>query len=335
MIKTDAKIRTLRKKKKKMAKVQRRRRYKRFPLSRLKLELALAANSDQYMKTLYIIGNGFDLWHGLPTSCGEFYEFAKNTLDELENYYSFELHEHEPWHDFENALGAFSWENFFDFHNEVDIYAEDFRPKEIYGLEDELAEQTDIHVSTVKEAFVGWVNQIDVKLTQPQMKFIKDSQFITFNYTSTLQSVYKIEDDQVFHIHGRAEINDDLIFGHGENVVEPLELDDDGEITSSMFSDAEEVARYPLTALKKPVKGILKQNKSYFEQLSDVFEILIIGHSLNTIDQPYFRCVAHNAVNARWKVFCYTEEERDGHVLSLTNCGISQDKIEVCTYADL
>ena len=61
------------------------------------------------MTNLYIIGNGFDLWHGLPTSYREFYEFAQDTLDELGNYYLFDLSVHEPWHDFENALAAFEW----------------------------------------------------------------------------------------------------------------------------------------------------------------------------------------------------------------------------------
>jgi hypothetical protein len=43
------------------------------------------------MTTLYIIGNGFDLWHGLPTGYGDFYEHAKEALDEMEAYYVREI----------------------------------------------------------------------------------------------------------------------------------------------------------------------------------------------------------------------------------------------------
>ena len=284
---------------------------------------------------LYIIGNGFDLWHGLPTSYREFYEYAKAALDEIENYYEFDLHDHEPWHDFENSLGKFMWQEFFDFHNEVDVTSEDFRPKDIYGLEDELTEQTDIHVSTIKEKFYQWIGQINIGKAQNQMIFQQDSQFITFNYTSTLQMVYGVEDSRVFHIHGQADAHDDLIFGHGENVAETAEVDENGDSTGSMFSDAERNSRYPLVALKKPVNEVLHANSSYFNGLKTIAEIRIIGHSLNEIDHPYFRCIADVAKDSKWKVFCYTDKEKKDHVESLIKCGVKKERIEVFTYSDL
>lgn len=33
------------------------------------------------MAKLYMIGNGFDLWHGLPTGYDRFYAFAKEMID--------------------------------------------------------------------------------------------------------------------------------------------------------------------------------------------------------------------------------------------------------------
>ncbi|GEK12595.1 bacteriophage abortive infection AbiH family protein [Aliivibrio fischeri] len=287
------------------------------------------------MRKLYVIGNGFDLWHDLPTSYREFYEFAQSTLDELGNYYQFELQNHEPWHDFENALGAFDSDGFFDFHNEVDITSDHFRPRDIYGLEDEITEQTDIHVSTVKETFTGWVNQIDISHVERKMTFPEDAKFITFNYTSTLQFIYGIDNDRVFHIHGRAETHDELIFGHGEAIVEPPELDEDGESTRDMFSDAQSGARYPLYALKKPVDDVIEQHESYFTQLSDIEEVIIIGHSLNTIDQPYFCRIAQRAVGANWKVCCYSEDQEESYTQSLVDCGIDRDRIEIIKYSDL
>ncbi|HHC6646035.1 TPA: bacteriophage abortive infection AbiH family protein [Vibrio parahaemolyticus] len=287
------------------------------------------------MTNLYIIGNGFDLWHGLPTSYREFYEFAQETLDELGNYYLFDLSVHEPWHDFENALGAFDADGFFDFHNEVDITSDDFRPSFIYGLEDEITEQTDIHVSSVRETFTGWVNQLDVSAAEQKMTFPEDSQFITFNYTSTLQAVYGIEDNHVFHIHGRAETHDELIFGHGETIVEPAEFDEDGESTRDMFSDAQSGARYPLYALKKPLADVIEQHEWYFEQLSNIEEVVIIGHSLNTIEQPYFARIAQSVPEATWKVCCYSEDQEEIFTQSLIECGVNRDKIETIAYSDL
>ena len=147
------------------------------------------------MKTLYIIGNGFDLWHELPTGYNDFYDFAKDFLDEIEEYYSFDLRYHQPWHDFENALGNFDAENFLSIHNEVDVNSEDFRPRDIYGLEDELTEQTKIHVSNIEEAFTDWVNSIDVTDTDKKLFSILIQYLLTsitpqhFNLSTTLKMI--------------------------------------------------------------------------------------------------------------------------------------------------
>ncbi|MUK79125.1 hypothetical protein GNP84_19830 [Aliivibrio fischeri] len=287
------------------------------------------------MKILYIIGNGFDLWHGLPTSYSQFYDFAKETLDDVENYYLFDLHDHEPWHDFENALGAFCWEDFYDYHNEVDIQSDDFKPSHIYGLEDELTEQTDLHVESIKESFLNWVEQIDVNKANEKMVFPENSHFINFNYTSSLQLIYGIENEKIFHIHGQAKTSDELIFGHGKHIVNKPEIDENGESTRSMFSDAESAAKYPLFALRKPVDELLEQYNSFFEQLHDIEKIVVIGHSINVIDLPYFKRLAEQLPTTKWKVCCYTENEKIEHLQKLINININKELISMCSYDEL
>lgn len=287
------------------------------------------------MNRLYIIGNGFDRWHNLPTSYQQFYEFAKDILDEFGNYYLFDLSQPDPWYDFENALGAFSSDEFFDYFNEIDVEAEDFRPSFIYGLEDEITEQANQHVNDIKECFHNWVEQINILDADKKMAFPEDSRFINFNYTSTLESIYGIHDDKVLYIHGRADRNDDLIFGHGEPVSNQSEFDEYGESTRSMFSDAESAAQYPLFALKKPVDDVLEVNQAYFESLADISEITVIGHSLNKIDLPYFKRIAESSPTAYWNVCCYTEEEKTHHLEELIGCGVDHEKINICTYKQL
>ncbi|HAT2712228.1 TPA: hypothetical protein I8303_000924 [Aeromonas hydrophila] len=287
------------------------------------------------MKTLYIIGNGFDLWHDLPTSYNDFYGFAKDFLDEIEEYYSFDLCEHQPWHDFENALGKFDADNFFSIHNEVNVNSEDFRPRDIYGLEDELTEQTKNHVSTIEETFIDWVNSIDVTNAVQKMTFNTNSVFITFNYTSTLQSIYNIEDELVFHIHGSVSRHSELIFGHGENITEPSEFDEDGEYSGHMFSEAESIATYPLYALRKPVEAVLDKNEGYFSSLNDINEVVIIGHSLNNVDLPYFHRIKNHVGDVMWKVYCYEASDKEKYIQSLLKCGVIRDKIEIITYDEL
>jgi hypothetical protein len=244
------------------------------------------------------------------------------------------LRNHKPWHDFENALGEFDSDSFLDFYNEVNVSSGDFRPKDVYGLEDELTEQTDLHVSGIQEAFRDWVNQIEVNHALPKMAFPLDSKFITFNYTSTIQSVYSIEKSRVLHIHGSVDSYDELVFGHGKEILKQPEFDEDGESTRSMFSEAEDNAMYPLVALQKPVQNVLNRNEDYFNQLSDICEIIIIGHSLNSIDWPYFTKIAGIAVGAKWKVIYYDEEENE-YLESLVECGVPEENIVTLEYSDL
>lgn len=287
------------------------------------------------MTTLYLIGNGFDLWHGLPTSYAHFYEFSKETLDEIENYYSFDVAKTAPWCDFENSLGDFEWGEFYDAHNHIDVSSEDFRPSFVYGLEDDLTEQANQHVEAIRECFQEWITGIDISTATRKLALSKDASFITFNYTSTLQSTYGIDENKVLHIHGRAETFEELVFGHGETMEEEPELDENGDSNRTMFSDAEGAAKYPFYALQKPVDKVLETHKNFFGSLAHTREIIVIGHSLNKIDQPYFRKLAVHAPNANWTVCLYAPEEQVHHVRTLVECGVPCGRIRVCTYRDI
>lgn len=284
---------------------------------------------------LYIIGNGFDLWHGLPTGYNRFYAFAKEMFDELENFYSFEVTHVGPWCDFENSLGYFDWQYFYEAHYHIDVASESFRSSEVFGLEDALAEQADHYVEAIRESFREWLEGIDISVAEPKLVFPQDANFITFNYTSTLQSIYGISNERVFHIHGRADKFDKLIFGHGETLDEEPELDENGDSNRTMFSDAEGAAKYPFYALQKPVSEALEKNRKLFNSLGLVTEIVVVGHSLNKIDLPYFRKLAECAPNAEWIVCCYEEADDVHHVEELVNSGVRRESIRICTYTDL
>lgn len=284
------------------------------------------------MTRLYIIGNGFDLYHGLPTQYGQFYDFAKDVLEEIENYYSLSLSETNPWHDFENALGAFNWKNFYDTHSQIDINTEDFRPSYAYCLEDDLTEQANELVATVKDYFQKWISNIDISTATRKLNLLENSVFITFNYTSTLETIYGIETDKILHIHGRSDTYDDLIFGHGETMNEESELDENGYSNRTIFSDAESAAKYPFYAFRKPVdEGIVKLEQ-FLAPFEPIREIFVIGHSLNNIDLPYIRSLAKRAPHAKWKVYIYKPGDEENYIRTLILCGISKKRINTGIY---
>lgn len=287
------------------------------------------------MTKLYVIGNGFDLWHGLPTSYRQFYEFAKEILDELENYYLFEVTQAGPWCDFENSLGAFNWREFYDAHNHIDVQDESFRPSFVYCLEDDLREQADQHVDSIRECFREWIDEIDISTTEGRLTLAENALFLNFNYTSTLETVYGIDNKNVLHIHGRSSTFDELIFGHGDTMEEVPELDENGDSNRTMFSDAEDAAKYPFYALQKPVLETLDNNKEFFDSLAYLSEITVIGHSLNKIDLPYFRQLATSAPNATWIVCSFNASDDIHHLQELELCGVVRERIHFCTYSDL
>lgn len=57
---------------------------------------------------LYIIGNGFDLHHGLPTSYGDYKRFLSKkyagTVQDYEDFVGIHNKKKEAWKDIENAL---------------------------------------------------------------------------------------------------------------------------------------------------------------------------------------------------------------------------------------
>lgn len=282
------------------------------------------------MTILYIIGNGFDLWHGLPTGYGKFYEYAKDKLDDAERYFD-PGDIGRPWSDFESSLGTYDWRELFDEWNFTDPTSESFKVSETYGLEDELTERADELHRSIEEYFCEWVDQIDVNAAPKQMAFDAQARFISFNYTSTLQTVYEIDESRILHIHGRSDWGD-VIFGHGVEIIEEPELDENGDSNRSMFTDSENAAKYPLHAFQKQTGDIIQNHRAYFDSLCDVTRVEVLGHSLADVDLPYFKEVANQNTDSEWIVYCYDESKNPSMVQQLVKCGVDATMISVRPY---
>ena len=290
------------------------------------------------MTTLYIIGNGFDLYHSLPTGYIDFYEFGKELLDEIEEFYLLEISSANPWSDFENTLGKFDWKEFRDSQYNPETKDDNFKYSELYGALDEQQARADGYVEDIKEYYQRWVEEIDIQSVERVLTLEENSYFITFNYTSTLQKIYGINESKILHIHGSVDKFDDLIFGHGETMEEEPEYDKNGESNHTIFSDIDAAAKAPFYALKKPVEEVLKRHKRFFDSLKNILEVIVIGHSINKIDWPYFEKISRNAPNARW-TYCLRDDERMDeeiqYIYRLNQCGVLRDKIRFTRYAYL
>ena len=284
------------------------------------------------MKILYIIGNGFDLWHGLPTSYEAFNSFAEKKLSEFKSYFASQVARSGPWHDFENSLATFDWKLLYDAHDNTDFTAENFRQSETYALEDDLTEQTDNLVTAITTCFHDWIKNINVSSVSRKIEFKPNSTFLTFNYTSTLQTIYEVDHLKITHIHGNSYYSDDLIFGHGEIREEAPEIDENEDSRRTMFTDAENATKYPFYAFQKPVGKKIKEKVEFFQSLTDVTNIIVIGHSLNDIDLPYYKEIVKHTSNLQWLVYCYSSCDRNKYIQQLSRCNVPLNTIKTCSY---
>ena len=145
------------------------------------------------MTKLYIIGNGFDLYHGLPTSYTDFYEFGKKLLDEIEEFYMLDISSAIPWSDFENSLGKYDWELFRDAQYQPDPTDKDSEIKEGYGALDEQQARADGYVEDIKECYQNWVEDIDIQSAKKTLTLEENSFFITLADSTCKCNTLKVE----------------------------------------------------------------------------------------------------------------------------------------------
>lgn len=284
---------------------------------------------------LYIIGNGFDKHHDLPTGYDNFQEFVKNNYTDIENIFEFffQLRKDKKnnWSYFESDLGTFDWKCFFDEMNNIDYQDECFRLSFVYGLEDDLKQETDELIEKIRDAFENWLNQINLESIDKKFDFEEDSFFLNFNYTMTLEEVYKIPSKKIFHIHGDIENNEgSLIFGHNEQLTKISEIDEKGDSNRTIFTDSENISKFPFYGFQKPINEIISKNKNFFENIRNIEEIIILGHSLNSIDISYFEEIIKQTQNTTtWKVSFHEKKEKEMHLKTLQKLGIENYRFEL------
>lgn len=281
-------------------------------------------------ESLFIIGNGFDLWHELATSYFDFYGLYADYLDAQQNHFPTPRYGRELWSDFESALGEFDESYLIEQNDFMDLSGDDFPTQQLYGLEDAVFNFAGEFVNTISGHFTSWVKSIDLIHAKSQMAFPSGAQFISFNYTSTLQTVYQIPDSNILHIHGAVARNVKLVFGHSKAVKDS----DPGE--DAYYSDAINNGRQVLRELKKPVDYVTKNTlEPWLNIHEDFLKIIIIGHSLNDIDIPYFKTILNAFPNAYWECYSYCAHEASEHKTKLLDIGVSESQFKVGTYEEL
>lgn len=278
---------------------------------------------------LYIIGNGFDLYHNFETSYGHFCNYVKNNHEDLfiflENYIYFELDKNGLWSDFEGSLSTFDFDAFMIDHDFTDPTLDNFRPSDVFGLEDELSEISEVMIEKIRYAFYDWLTNIEqTNYKYRLLPLDKKATYISFNYTPTLENLYSIQDLHILHIHNSIMADyTNLIFGHGKYLEDEPSFDSEGNSTRHLYTDSQNASKMILAQYYKDTKSVMEKHDYFFNNLSHITEIIILGHSINEIDIPYFKYLDKLLHNIPWSISYHVDNEPLKMGLTLTNADIN------------
>lgn len=208
---------------------------------------------------LYIIGNGFDRYHGAKSSywdfrgyllqhdewCAKFFELffgPRSLLNNFDDPLDFELstmfgkglpHPRNTWatkylwSDFERHLGEFDREKVFDFLDmrlpTVDEDDDRFTYADFYAPIDFIADTVNECTFEMQYRFHRWVNTLQYAkgFKGNMIELNRGALFLNFNYTLFLEEHYDVASDRICYIHGnRRQPFGSLVLGHRDTDTE-------------------------------------------------------------------------------------------------------------------
>lgn len=292
-------------------------------------------------KKLYIIGNGFDLLHGLKTRFLDFRAYLNsknpNYLDLLDLCYSGNL-----WSGFEENLSKLDIDSIFSDSEDLFPDEDSDRDGDKYSLEDAMEVLVYNLTTGLRNELAKWILSLDYSYCDDVLKLNIDTNasFMTFNYSDTLERIYYIDSDQITYIHNKAnpidlskfslkerynikqsislkskaflfEGYDDIIIGHGikELTFKKPKMPLKGAKTYYALEQGYETICYYDNY--KNTEQIIIDNIRFFQSLDKIEEVVIIGHSLSDIDIPYFKEISKHATHCKnYKITYFDDKEK-------------------------
>lgn len=291
------------------------------------------------MERLYVIGNGFDLHHGIPSSYFSFGRYVerldKNCFNMVREYLAFD---EDFWNFFEERLATFDEDQVIDHAEQflVSYGAEDWSDAYHHDYEYEIQQVVGSLSETLRRHFADWIRGLPIPAPGtfvPVRSIDPHSRFINFNYTPTLQRLYGVAETNILHIHGSASRpNDQIILGHGwERLPEEKLSPNIDEDTDVRVAGGYRLIDQYFSDTFKPTASIIEQHRAVFDALGCIKEIVVLGHSLSDVDAPYFsEIIERVSPSTRWSVSYHTDPSREAE--NFARFGISRDLV---TFAPL
>lgn len=314
-------------------------------------------------QTLYIIGNGFDLYHDLDTWYSSFGLFLRDNYSSIYEYFLNYFGLPELDEDDEDSLKDPLWSHFEESlaSLDIDLIIEEHSE---YAANPASDEHSDGDWDTIA-VYVGEIRgDLTIKLLEVFKEFIRNVQYpckgeisllnidnsaiyFNFNYTETLELYYQIDPSQILYIHNKAESNEKLVLGHG---IDPNEFERKVAIPSDDLKDEEldqwreaQADSYDLSIERgrdelikyfadsfKATSLLINKNESFFKSLNSINKVYVLGHSLADVDSDYFKKILESINNdiIIWYVSYRKADEITERKDKLLNLGLLEKQIQ-------
>ena len=324
--------------------------------------------------TLYLIGNGFDLHHGIKSCYSHFRQYLAEFHTELYEVAMLHMMEEETrwwdampaselgdalsqmpkseadrewrvrnlWKSFEFQLGDVDAGGLFEVGESfLQSYgAEDWSESGHHDCQYEIGKITDQLSGSLQEAFHAWISKVTIpsrdQAADSLLKIDVEAKFMNFNYTNTLERVYGITNGNILHIHGRCNTDiDEIVIGH-QGREGSVNDGLDVENADPRVLESNEVIDAYYQSTTKPVATIIELHGEFFRSFSDVTNVKILGHSFGEVDLPYFAEVARNVdSNTTWIASCYAKSDEENLGSVDLGLGFGNPKIAPFSLGDL
>lgn len=279
--------------------------------------------------TLYILGNGFDLSHGMKTEFDDFsnwgFENHFNLFKKISlmmkdtNELIIKEEDKVKWSDFENSLHRIlqgPWfENFVEEASQtyvIDYADPDFNEGDHGNFLYEVSTQI-TSMSELKSLFKEWIfTQVEPHIMEydPRYSFKQSDVFFTFNYTTVLEDLYSIRSEKVYHIHGNFN---NVIVGHNSKYTDFISGEHDPMDQDVRITEVADIVGNLHAELAKnvPLQIDIFKHSGFYHQLLNTKEIKVMGHSYGLNDFDYFREISKKVNdNCIWRFFYKTEDDK-------------------------
>ena len=259
----------------------------------------------------FLIGNGFDLAHGMKSKFSDFYRYEvinnPTNISCFDGFY--DMIAEEIWGNFEDNIGRIDYELFMEHMGSI------YDEKDEYGLT-ECAEDVDFEhllcdYNEMAKDLKLWTN----KLSMPNRKYSlsSDDLYLSFNYTYVLEKVYKIKKSNILHIHGESN-RDNIILGYDNIDIEKVLSGADRGIYTRDFPYEYEgfcILREFLCRFHKNTNDIILRNKTFIDRFADCEEVYIVGLSFSKTDINYLNYII-NVLKKPIKIYLsyYSKSDR-------------------------